>query len=217
MFYTGSLIKGSNALAIDGSGTIYIANQITNSILRISAAGFLSPFAVGGGLAYPVAMAFDSGGNLFVANGEKNGSVSKITPAGLLSTFYIGIALQSPSGIAIDRDDTVFVADYLNATFNRITPSGSLTLVAASDTLYQTRSLILGGGGDVFFTRNQSGSIYRRSGTGTVGIFSPGRATITALALGPNPIPEPSGVTLSIVGVAGCFLTTRRGRRNKSP
>lgn len=211
VFYSGGELKGSNALAIDANGTIYVATY--SGIRRITTAGFSSIFAAGGDYTNRAAMAFDSGGNLFVTNGDKAGSVSKITPTGLLSIFYRGPASPNPMGIAIDRDDTLLVADYSNRTLNRISPGGILSMVATHDAFYQTTSLVLGGGGDIIFSRNQSSTISRRSSTGTVTVFALGNAPITALALGPNPVPEPSVLTLSITGLAGFFLKTRHGRQ----
>ena len=193
VFFTGGAVKGSNALAIDANGNIYVANPVTNSILRITTAGFLNTFAT---VIYPSAMAFDSGGSLFVTNADRNGSITKITPAGLLSTFSSGIG--SPYPMAIDRDDALLVMSYNSGSLNRITPGGTLSVVASNDTFLQSTSLILGGAGDVFFTRNQSAIIYRRSSAGPVTVFARGTATATALTLGPNPIPEPSVLTLSI-------------------
>ncbi len=214
VFYTGGPIKGSNALAIDADGSIYVA--LNAGVLRITTAGFLTTFATGSELSFPHAMAFDSGGNLFVTGGDKSGSISKISPAGVLTTFYSGIASPNPVGMAIDRDDTLLVADFFTFGLNRISPGGLLSRVATNDNIYQVTDLVLGGSGDVFFIRNQNSAIYRRNAAGTVRPFtssSPTLPNITAIVLGPNPIPEPSTLNLSLIGLSGCWINARRGRR----
>ena len=67
---------------------------------KITPGGVVSTFATG--LNGPTGLAFDSSGNLYVANYD-NGSgttISKITPGGTVSTFATG--LNGSEGLAFD-------------------------------------------------------------------------------------------------------------------
>jgi DNA-binding beta-propeller fold protein YncE len=78
-------------------------------------------------------LAFDSAGNLFVANygisqpGE--GSISKITPNGAQSTFVSG--LSYPNGLAFNSADDLFISE--GGIIDEITPDGVQNTFAIGD------------------------------------------------------------------------------------
>ena len=91
------------------------------------------------GLFYPFALAFDSRGNLFVADGGFDydqifgAAVYKFTPSGLRST----VASENdqvpviPNGLAIDSADNLFVANGVSGNILKFTPSGVRTTFAS--------------------------------------------------------------------------------------
>jgi sugar lactone lactonase YvrE len=142
-------------LAIDKTGTTYIANDVDNTVLKIvpgaSAtvlAGTPSTYgsADGAGAAARFlsvrAVAVDGTGTLYVAD-SSNDTIRKITPAGDVTTFS-GIAGQpgsldgagtaarfnDPSGLAVDDGGNVYVADSFNDTIRKISPAGDVTTLA---------------------------------------------------------------------------------------
>ena len=93
---------------------------------------------------YPMNMAMDSKGNMFVVD-SRNFTIRKVTPTGEVTTFAgyagdngfedgIGVdALFSyPYGIAIDSNDNLFVTDTGNAVIRKITPTGVVTTFAGT-------------------------------------------------------------------------------------
>ena len=94
-------------------------------VYKFTPTGVRTTFA--SGLNYPFALAFDSRGNLFVADGGYDGfdfpvlgaAVYKFTPSGLRSTVASENDQVSviPYGLAIDSADNLFVADQVSATF----------------------------------------------------------------------------------------------------
>src|SRR5436309_670089 len=98
------------------------------------------PSIFASGLNNPLALAFDSQGNLFVADQGYgydvlyDAAVYKFTPSGLQST----VASENdqdpviPSGLAIDGADNLFVSEYwVSGNILKFTPSGVRTIFAA--------------------------------------------------------------------------------------
>ncbi|WP_406736602.1 NHL repeat-containing protein [Thioclava sp. GXIMD4215] len=85
----------------------------------------VTPEKLWGDFNSPVGMAFDSTGNLFIAEWSP-GRVSRIDPAGNRSIFADG--LSGPSGLAIGADGTIYVASYSRDEVHRFTPEGQASL-----------------------------------------------------------------------------------------
>lgn len=73
------------------------------------------------GLSSPVGMAYDAGGNLYVANWSA-GTVMRLTPKGERTVFASG--LSGPSGLAVSAKGDVYVASYNEDLVWRFTPNG---------------------------------------------------------------------------------------------
>ena len=87
---------------------------------RIPPGGVQSTFASGFGGCNIEGLAFDSAGNLFVA--QKSGIIIKITPGGAQSTFASG--LYETAGLAFDSAGNLFVAEYDSGNILEFTPDG---------------------------------------------------------------------------------------------
>jgi DNA-binding beta-propeller fold protein YncE len=82
---------------------------------------------VSSGLFGPNGLAFDSAGNLYVAN--LNGTIDKITPEGRMSLFASG--LNAPAGLAFDDIGDLYVAT-ADDTVVEHTPGGTTTIFAST-------------------------------------------------------------------------------------
>jgi DNA-binding beta-propeller fold protein YncE len=108
-----------------------------------------TPFALG--LSSPVGLAFDSAGNLFVANAGTN-SILKFTPEGVRTTFASDLA--DPAGLAFDSTGNLFVAAGRSDGFSRpgeiykFTPGGVRTTFASG--LYSPIALAFNRTGKLF-------------------------------------------------------------------
>ena len=126
--YTGGGLFASTALAIDGTGNVWISNEFggpvaAGSISEFNASGTpISPSNgyTGGGLYGPAGIAIDGAGNVWTVNNVGN-SLSELSSAGTpLSpvTGYSGGGLNGPVALAIDPAGNLWVT---NSTGNSVT------------------------------------------------------------------------------------------------
>jgi hypothetical protein len=151
-------------MAVDASGTVYVADSGSHTIRKIALDGTVSTLAglartpgtadgsgSGARFTYPHGLAVDADGNVFVADSGNN-AIRRVTPAGVVTT-YAGLTgsqaaavdgtagpggtarLARPEALAFDAGGNLFVADFGSATVRKITPSGSVTTVGG--TLYE--------------------------------------------------------------------------------
>jgi DNA-binding beta-propeller fold protein YncE len=137
------------SLAFDAKGNLYVADMFNHRIRMIAPDGIVRTFAgtgedgFGGDggpaaaakLSYPNSLAFDSAGNLYVAD-QGNHRIRRIeltapyritTAAGTGERGFSGdkgpaveAQLNQPRGVAIDANDTLYIADSLNGRIRAV-------------------------------------------------------------------------------------------------
>ena len=116
----GILIHAVLALGVAGLAPHALAES-TRTVPARQAAWQLKPTPIHDGLSSPVGMAYDAGGNLYVANWSA-GTVLRFAPDGRRSVFAEG--LSGPSGLAISPAGDIYVASYSDDVVWRFTPGG---------------------------------------------------------------------------------------------
>jgi uncharacterized protein (TIGR03437 family) len=144
-----------SALAVDSSGSLYIADTVNHCIRKISG-GTITTFAGTGGTAgysgdgaaataaklnRPSGIAFDSSGNLYIAD-TGNNVIRKISGANISTVVgnqgagqgfggdggqAIVANLSSPTAVAIDSAGNMFVADTGNNLIRKVDTSNIIT------------------------------------------------------------------------------------------
>ena len=96
---TDAALNSTNGVAVDGAGNLFIADSGNNRIRKVDGAGIITTVAGGGGrgfsgdggpataaaLRFPLGVAVDGAGNLFIADSSNN-RIRKVDGAGIITT-----------------------------------------------------------------------------------------------------------------------------------
>jgi uncharacterized protein (TIGR03437 family) len=156
---TAAQLVSPSGVAVDPSGNLYVSDYAYSVVWKITPGGAVSVFAgvegqsgysgdgspaIGSELYSPMGLAFDSSGNLYIAdsmNGrvrrvDTNGIITTVAGGGLLSLTY-GIGgpatqayLASPQSVLVDASGNLYVSDTLLGRVLKVVPGGTITVYA---------------------------------------------------------------------------------------
>lgn len=222
---TAAQLRSPSCVKLDGSGNIYIADNMNHCVRKIDASGVITTiagtgtagFSGDGGAATaaqfsrPYALAIDGSGNIYVSDFSNN-RIRKINSAGIITTIagtgtgsYTGdggaataATIKMPSGINLDGAGNIYFAEEGNSVIRKITvSSGNISTiagtgfagysigVATASMLRQPKDVAVDASGNVYIADqmnhrvrmvNTSGTIVTLAGDGTGGFTGDGYA-----------------------------------------
>lgn len=158
---TAATFNDPFGVCLDKYGNLYIAEGDNEIIRKINTAGIISTVAGNGTAGYsgdggpatnaqlktPFSVRVDTGGNIFIADGDNN-VIRKVNKAGIITTIAgTGVAgfsgdggpataaqMASPSDIAIDSAGNIYITDYINNVIRMIDKKDTIHTVIGSPT-----------------------------------------------------------------------------------
>ncbi len=161
---TAANLNNPVGLAVDKSGNVFIADNHNNVIRKVdvatgiisTVAGSVAAGSSGDGgpatsakLSLPLAVAFDTAGNMFIADAHNN-AIRKVDKAGMISTYaggtflsgYTGdggaataATLDTPQRISFDDSNNLYIADVYNNVIRKVNNlTGIITTYAGDGT-----------------------------------------------------------------------------------
>lgn len=144
-------------LAVDGAGTVYVACDTDHRVRRVTPDGTITSiagtgvagFSGDGGAAtaaqlfYPLGLAVDGAGNLFIAD-RSNQRIRKVAPGGTITTVAgtgtpgslgdggqaTAAELNHPTAVAVDAAGMLYIAETSGRRVRRVEPAGTISTFA---------------------------------------------------------------------------------------
>ncbi len=161
---TGASLSVPRGLAFDGNGNLYIVDGGNEVVRRVDASGTISTFAgtpgiagfsgnsgpaVAAQLSFPVGVAVDAVGNVYISDAA-NQVIRRVDTSGIISTYAgtpqaagysgdggpaINAQLNVPLGLHVDLAGNLYIAHYLNQIVRLGDTSGNIRTFAGTPTV----------------------------------------------------------------------------------
>jgi hypothetical protein len=198
---TGAVCNTSFAVKNDIQ-TLFVANYNSSQVTEYAPPYTSPPVAtISNAVAYPMGLALDGAGHLFIANYNFNISASTVTeyapPYTAAPIATITNSVNYPAGVALDGAGNLFVANQGAGTVTEYAPPyTSAPIATITNGVSQPAHLALDGAGNLFVPNyaNSNGS-----GSGTVTEYAP-PYTSGPVATITNSVSNPDGLALDAAG-----------------
>lgn len=200
-----------NFLTIDPAGNLYVRSAGARTILQVPTNGDAPRTYTTGMFVSPAGMAFDSLGNLYVAD-EGTSEVYVVGPGGgSFSLFATGF--DNPWGLAIDSRNNVFVSNRAGNSISEVGPGGGVAHVFATG-FNSPLGLAFDNAGNLYVADELNHQVdVILAGTNSPLIFADNVFDPAGLAFNPaTSVPESSSGLLAAGGLIGLAAFRQRRR-----
>lgn len=154
-------LHNPNGVIQDDIGNIYFCDYSNHCVRKIDTSGTITTIAGTGisgyngdsiaatsaKLSYPITLAFDHSGNMYIADAD-NHRIRRVNTLGIISTIAgtgtagfsgdggpsVSAELNNPYGVALDAAGNIYIGDQSNNRIRRINTSGIITTFAGTGT-----------------------------------------------------------------------------------
>jgi streptogramin lyase len=151
-------LSGPVAVAVDGSGNVYLADTGNNAIKEWSAATQQVTTLVSTGLNQPAAVAVDNSGNVYIAD-TGNHAIKQWNATTQQVTALVSTGLNQPVGVAVDGSGNVYIADSLNNAIEVWNAMTQQVTALVSTGLNQPVGVAVDGSGNVYIADSLNDAI----------------------------------------------------------
>lgn len=159
---TSASLTSPNGIAFDSAGSMYIADTGNNVVRKVNSSGNISTVVGTGASAYtgdeipatsatlslPTGLAFDTAGNLYIADANNN-CIRKVTTDQVIHTvagqcsyaLFTGdggpatqAKLTKPDSVAVDASGNIYISDSGNYRIRKVTTDGIINTIAGNGT-----------------------------------------------------------------------------------
>ncbi len=157
---TGLPAEGYKALAVDGSGAVYVSNAKSNAVVKLAAGATSWTTIPVTGLDTPGGLAVDSAGTLYLAGGFRgNPRVLKV-PAGQTNPTVLVVPYAQPAHIAVDTAGNVYVGT--SGSGVRKLPAGATDFVSLHrQPEFANEAVAADSTGNVYFIDLNSNQVFK--------------------------------------------------------
>jgi sugar lactone lactonase YvrE len=132
---SGKTLIQPSGVAVDGFGTLYIADDNNDRVVILPANGApataIDPVVGGSGLRTPRGVAIDAAGNLYISDLDSNRIMEVPADGGTVTAtdpVVAGIGLHYPCGLVVDAAGNLYIADVDNARVLEVPAGGGAVL-----------------------------------------------------------------------------------------
>ncbi len=164
----GSALYGPYGVAVDGAGSVYIADTYNDRVLKQAFSnGTYAQSIIAGGLYDPEGVAVDGAGNVYIADTNDNRVLKETLSGGTYTQSTVVAGLDAPQAVAVDAVGNVYVADTYNGRVLRETFSGGAyaqRIVASG--LNNPASVAVDGIGNVYIADTNNNRVLKETLSG---------------------------------------------------
>jgi sugar lactone lactonase YvrE len=166
----GATVTTTGTISLRGADVNIDTSSNPAVVGATRALGTMASATYSAGMSVPVTLAFDSSGNLYVANAGGN-TVEKFAPGSTTASATYSTGVSDPQALAVDSSGNLYVANFGNSTVEKFAPGSTTPVATYSNGVSGPQALALDSSGNLYVANAQNS---------TVEMFAPGSTTPSA-------------------------------------